>query len=369
MKLLDKVLLEKNIDDIAKYDIDNKKIFGSAYAVFQNGELVLEKCYGTTGANDTRVTRDTLFRLASMTKPITSVATLILVERGLLSLDDTVDKYLPQFANIRIKDAAGKDLGAPKNMPTIRNLLSHTSGIGSNYEKPPMNDNDMQSLDSSIEYFIRVGLDYEPATKQAYSGTGAFDVLTKIIEMVSGEDYLSFLKREIFEPLNMCDTTFLPSDEQWGRMATMHNLVNGENTAEKMREGCVFQNYPATHFLGGAGLVSSLKDYGTFATMLLNKGGELLDDKTFELISTPQVPIEIMNGNARWGLGVRVITRPEYPTLPVGSYGWSGAYGAHFWIDPVNSIVAVFMKNSKIDGGSGNESAVKFEEAVYGAIK
>lgn len=369
MKLLDKVLLEKNIDDIAKYDIDNKKVFGSAYAVFQNGEAVLEKCYGTTGANDTRVTRDTIFRLASMTKPITSVAALILVERGLLSLDDTVDKYLPQFADIRIKDAAGKDLGAPQNMPTIRNLLSHTSGIGSNYEKPPMNDKDMQSIDNSIEYIIRVGLDFEPGTKQAYSGTGAFDVLTKIIEMVSGVDYLAFLKREIFQPLNMCHTTFLPNDEQWGRVTAMHNRVDGENVEDKMREGCIFQNYPATHFLGGAGLVSTIKDYCKFATLLLNNGGDILEKTVFDQLHTPQVPIEIMNGNARWGLGARVITRPEYPTLPVGSYGWSGAYGAHFWIDPVNNIIAVFMKNSRIDGGSGNESAVKFEEAVYQAVK
>ena len=205
-----------------------------------------------------------------------------------------------------------------------------------------------------------------------YSGTGSFDVLTKIIEIVSGMDYLSFLKKEVFEPCGMVDTTFEPTESQQARMVAMHDRKDGENVVSQMPAGCIFEIYPSTHYLGGAGLVSTLSDYGKFAKMLLNQGktenGELLKEKTFKQLCTAQVPKSIMPGNARWGLGVRVITEDSHPNLPKGSFGWSGAYGTHFWIDPVNKIFAVFMKNSKVDGGAGNESAVKFEKAVYSSF-
>ena len=132
------------------------------------------------------------------------------------------------------------------------------------------------------------------------------------------------------------------------------------------------ENIPCTHYLGGAGLVSTLHDYSNFAKMLLCKGktdeGQFLREETFDLLCTPQVSGEIMPGNERWGLGVRVITNDAYPYLPKGSFGWSGAYGSHFWIDPVTRVAAVFMKNSKFDGGAANESARNFEKAVYSSF-
>ena len=371
MKLLDFNLLSENIDCIAKYDFSNNKIFGSAYLVYQDG-IALEKCYGTEGhSTHSPITPTSVFRLASMTKPITTVATLILVERGLLSLDASVDQYLPEFANIKICDIDGVSV-APKKIPTIRHILSHTSGIGSKSEKYTlMTPSDKKTLDSTINFYLRVGLDFEPGSMQMYSGTAAFDVLTKIIEKVSGTNYLDFLKREIFLPCQMTDTTFIPSPLQQRRMVEMHNKVNGENTVFQMPEGCVFENYPCTHYLGGAGLVSTLQDYGNFAKMLLNKGqtekGRILREETFCHLYTPQVPKEIMNFSERWGLGVRVVTE-DTPYLPKGSFGWSGAYGSHFWIDLQHNIFAVFMKNSKIDGGAGNESARNFEKAVYSSF-
>jgi CubicO group peptidase (beta-lactamase class C family) len=207
---------------------------------------------------------------------------------------------------------------------------------------------------------------------EMYSGVGAFDVLTKIIQIVTETDYLSFLKKEIFDPCEMIDTTFVPTLEQKSRMMEMHQRSDGKNIAFKMPSGCVFESYPHTHYLGGAGLVSTLCDYSKFAKMLLHRGktksGRLIREESFDLLCTPQVSSDIMQGNERWGLGVRVITDSSYPYLPKGSFGWSGAYGSHFWIDPVNRIVAVFMKNSKFDGGAANESARNFEEAVYTSI-
>jgi CubicO group peptidase (beta-lactamase class C family) len=369
---LNKTILTKNIDDIAQYDFDNNKVFGSAYYVYDNGEIT-EKCYGNMSLNsDMPITNTTLFRLASMTKPITAVAALVAMEKGLLSLDDTVDKFIPEFKQIQIKDASGKVSGL-KKQPTILNILTHTSGIGSDAQKlSAMTSADQATLNSAIAFYLGSGLDFEPGTKQAYSATGAFDVLVKIIETATGEDYLQFLQKNIFEPCNMKDTTFLPTDEQWGRIVDMHQQVNGENAVATMPEGCIFGNVPVTHYLGGAGLVSTLQDYANFAKMLLNGGqgekGKVISTTSVKLLSSAQISKDVMPGNVRWGLGVRVITKKSYPHLPVGSFGWSGAYGSHFWIDPVNNVFAVYMKNSHVDGGASNESANKFEKAVYTAL-
>ena len=359
--------LSENIDGIASYDLANKKIFGSAYFVYHKGN-VIKKCYGTRSLDsDSPITDTTLFRLASMTKPITAVATMILVERGLLSLDDTLDRFIPEFKEIKIIDAFGNTL-IPQKIPTIKNILTHTSGIWSDSRKQnPLTVDAQNSLNSAIAFYIQAGLDFEPDSMQMYSGTGAFDVLTKIIELVTEMDYLDFLKKEIFEPCEMCDTTFIPTLEQKSRMVGMHDRKNGENTLFEMPENCVFENIPCTHYLGGAGLVSTLRDYCNFAEMLLHYGQakdtRILSEASVRLMSTPHV---YMREIESWGLGMRVITSSDTRHyLPIGSFGWSGAYGSHFWIDPSNDLFAVFMKNSKIDGGAGNESAQNFEKAVY----
>lgn len=369
MKPLDVIKISENIDKIALADIEEHKVFGSNYYVYCDG-VEIEKCFGTKSLNsDSPITNRSIFRLASMTKPITAVATLILVERGVLSLDDKVDKFIPEFKNIKIIDTKG-NISTPNQLPTIKNILTHTSGIASIPEKvTTMTSDDRINLDTSISWYVKKGLDYEPGTMQIYSGSSAFNVLTKIIEIVTKTDYLTFLKKEIFEPCEMVDTTFIPNAEQQERMVDMHQKENGENTIFTMPTGCIFENYPCTHYLGGAGLVSTLKDYVKFAKMLLNNGktdtGRILKPESVKLLCTPQVSKEIMPIRERWGLGVRVITEDVYPCLPVSAFGWSGAYGSHFWIDQKNNLVAVFMKNSKFDGGAGNQSAVNFEKAVY----
>ena len=374
MQKLNKTLLYENIDRIAQYDFSKNKVFGSAYYVYQEDSLDFEKCYGRISLNsDTPVTKHTLFRLASMTKPITAVATLILVEQGRLSLEDPVDKFLPNFKSISVVDSLGNRF-KPINMPTVRNILSHCAGIGSNYSKlDDMTAKDRETIDASIAYYINKGLDYEPGTAQMYSATGAFDVLVKIIEIVTGTAFPDFLQEVIFEPCKMENTTFAPTAQQKENMIKMHQLLDGENAEFEMPEGCVFESFPYAHYLGGAGLASTLSDYCNFAKMLLNKGSidgkQIISEETFNQLCTPQVSKDIMNNDYLWGLGVRVISDDSYPYLPVGTYGWSGAYGSHFWIDPENRIFAVYMKNSKFDGGAANESGKNFEKAVYSALE
>ncbi len=374
MNKLNKELLKTNIEKAAKYDFDNHKVFGSAYCVIQGNEEVYKKCFGTMSVDNTEpVTENTIFRLASMTKPVTAVATLILVERGLLSLSDKVSEYLPEFKDVHITQITESgcliDLGEAQNEITVCNLLTHTSGIGSEpLKEAEFTAEERKSLDATVEFYSRIGLDFEPGTKQQYSGTGAFDILVKIIEKVTKTDYQEFLTREIFEPCGMTNTAFVLTRDQWQKTIAMHNRVDGRNSVEKMLENCVFSAFPCTHYLGGAGLVSTLSDYSKFARMLLNNGKaptkQILGEEAFKLLHTPFVCEEIMPGSERWGLGVRVIVSEAYEDLPVATFGWSGAFGTHFWIDPTNNIAAVYMKNSLFDGGAGNESARNFEKAV-----
>ena len=374
MKYLEPGRLEQNIEKIAQSDLIQNKVFGSSYCVMQGEKTVYQKCFGRVSVGEAAaVTEETLFRLASMTKPITAVATLILAERKQLALEAAVSDYLPEFADIHVITVDGQNLGIPRRQPVIRDLLTHTSGIGSeNLKMEKRTAADMSSLEAFIDFSVRSGLDFEPGSRQLYSGVAAFDVLTKIIELVSGMDYLAFLQKEILEPCGMHDTTFIPSEEQWGRMIDMHTRAEGRNAVHPMKKGCVFGEFPCTHYLGGAGLVSTLGDYRKFAQMLLNKGRvnvhRLLSEETLQLMRTPWVSKDIMPGAEQWGLGVRVITDEAYGSLPVGSFGWSGAYGSHFWVDPENEIVAVYMKNSMVDGGAGNHSARDLEKAVYSAL-
>lgn len=278
MKLLDRNKLAQNIDIAAAYDFEHQKVFGSAYAVMQNDELLLKKYYGHTSAEQEKpVSEQTMFRLASMTKPVTAVAALILADRGTISLEDRVSKYLPEFEHIHVveEDADGQltDRGEASNPVLLRHLLTHTSGIGSSAGKLSQLPREVKAnLDRSVCFFLEQGLDFEPGTKQQYSGFAAFDVLVKIIEQVTAADYEEFLRKEIFVPCGMDSTVFVPSEEQWERVIDMHNRVDGKCVKAVRKDNCIFEDFPCTHYLGGAGLVSTLEDYLKFAQMLLHQG-------------------------------------------------------------------------------------------------
>ena len=362
---IDASFLKTNIEKIAGYDLAENNVFGSSYIVCQNGSTIYKNHFGCCDDN-------TMFRLASMTKPITAFATLILIDRGMLALEDKVEDYLPEFKDIHVITPEGEDLGVSKIAITIKHLLTHTSGFGGT-KVVNMSDEDITSIKNTVKCFAKAGLDFEPFSKEAYSAFAAHDALALIIERLTGKDYEDFLQEEIFSPCGMTNTTFVPSEEQWSRMMTMHNKKDGKSCVGQTVGGCVFENFPATHKLAGAGLTSTLTDYSLFAQMLLNKGKingiQIISKDTFDLMPQPHAPFNIMFGHEQWGLSVRVVTDNNYRYLPVGSYGWSGAYGTHFWIDPVNNITAVFMKNSLFDGGAGNLSAQRFEKAVFAAIQ
>ena len=376
VKRIDINKLKAEIEKTVWSDIESGKVGGASLCVMQDGETVYSNCFSS---DIIKVNEKTLFRLASMTKPITAVAVMKLCERGLLSLDEPVSKIIPEFEEMYIGKAENgriKCVSKAQTPITLRHVLTHTSGIGSG----PVGDILMKELPSDkrkdlefmMNYFTQNPIDFEPASAQLYSGTFAFDVAARAIELVSGKRYDEFLKAEIFDPLGMKDTAFVPSEEQWSRMIPMHNMLDAKSVIAHEFDRRIFADFPESYFCAGAGLFASLSDYVRFSSMLQNGGAldgvRILSKQSVDEIATPHVSADIMAGNERWGLSVRVITEKSYATLPVGTYGWSGAYGSHFWIDPVNRITAIYMKNSLYDGGAGSVTSRQFEKNVFDSL-
>ena len=380
MKKLNLAKLAFNIEARALSDLENKNFNGISVAVYQSGNLIYKNHFGKMNENSP-VSDNTLFRLASMTKPITAVAIMQLCEKGLLSLDDRVEDHIPEFKGIKVyefKDGEVINSYIPETKMTVRHLLSHSSGIlageSNQYFLSRMTAEDNKNLDNAIAFFSHSGLGFEPFTSTEYNGYVAFDILAKIAENVTKIPFDLYLKENILEPLNMNDTTFTPTDKQWKRIIDLYYKENDFNICGPVAEGCIFDTIPVSHILAGAGLVSSLSDYSKFALMLLNggvyEGNRILSEDSVNQIKTYQLDKSIPNQYDRWGLGVRVITEDSPETcLPLGSFGWSGAYGTHFWVDSENEIVAVFMKNSRYDGGSGAVTANNFEFDVYNSFE
>ena len=377
MKIIDEKILGHEIEKSIKEDIENGRVGGAAVCVWQSGKE-LYRNYFSNIAGGFDVKEDTIFRMASMTKPITAVAVLILVDRGLISLDDKVSDYIKGFEEMplgRVENAEVISVGKAQNPITVRHLLSHTSGLISGpvgekmLAKFPVAER--VSLEKVVDYYTNCPLDFDPFTQQAYSGVAAFDVLARVVEIVSGKSYSVFLAEEIFEPLGMKDTTFAPDDEQWSRMIPMHDRADEKSVIADFPKGSIFGGFPTSYTCGGAGLASTLGDYLKFAKMLYNRGEangkRIISEQAFDEMIKPQVSQEIMPGSEQWGLSVRVITS-ENNLLPVGAFGWSGAYGTHFWIDPETHVIAVYMKNSLYDGGSGAVTARDLEKNVKTAM-
>lgn len=371
MRHLNIDLLKSKIEIRMADDIANGRVGGANLIVNQNGKRVYTGIFSDEriGVN---VKANTIYRIASMTKPIVAASVMIMYECGLVGLDDPVSKYIPGFAEMNIGKLDENDnptvIGRADKQITIRHLLTHSSGLGTNLvgykEGDLMPDECRKVLGKSVDYYTRTVLAFEPGMGQGYSPLMGFDVLARIVEIVSGMTFAEFIRKEICDPLGMPDTVFEPVDEQWDRFIPMHHRAeDGTPSSEVTDRGHIFGTIPVTNYCGGGGLASTAEDYSKFAEMLL-WGKGILSQDTLKEMQTPQLPPEIMGGDQIWGLGMRVITKESYRDLPVGAFGWSGAFGTHFWVDPVNKVTAVYMKNSAYDGGAGAKTARNFEQDV-----
>lgn len=356
---LDKGKLRSKIGDSQNARIDTHGIIGSQVIVYQNGKEIMNECFGSKGVGLEPLGGNELYRIASMTKPVTGLALLLEQERGNLNIYDDVADYLPEFSEMYLKDGSKAE-----NKIKIYQLVTHSSGI------PDVKIGSKSfTLDSALTYLAKQPLDFDPGTGNRYS-TGAFDLAAKIIEKTSGMEFGEYLETNIFDKLGMNDTGFEPDGSQWDRMvAVFSKKDDGSYGNLPENRECVFGSFPTCYHAAGAALASTAEDYMKFAMMLAG-GGKLRGHKRVigEKALRQYHAVLDGNGGLKWGMGVRVIDCDDN-VLPRGSYGWSGYYGSHFWIDPVNKIVAVYMRNQDFAGGAGADAANELERDVMSSFQ
>jgi CubicO group peptidase (beta-lactamase class C family) len=368
--------------------------------VARKGKIVHLEAQGVMDLDSKKpMAKDTMFRVASMTKPVTGVAIMMMIEEGKVRLNDPVSRYIPEFKNLKVAVAqpapAGRG-GAPPAAPapaaaggrgaapnyytvpsdrevTVKDLLTHVSGLASG----AMSNNSIQApaiarkpTDKLADYIPRLGasaLEFQPGSRWAYSAQAGFDTLGRIVEIASGMPFDQFLRQRIFDPLGMKEISFWPSEQQWPRVASVYTRGANGLTKNQNPNGMSSQVY----FMGSGGLISTAEDYIPYGVMLANggqlNGQRLLSPKTIEMMRSVHVSDTLpgRQPGEGYGLSVRVVNdhAKRGTLLSDGSYGWSGVYGTHFFVDPKEQVVAVLMVQT-----SNQEVNLDFENMVMQSI-
>jgi CubicO group peptidase (beta-lactamase class C family) len=372
--------------------IDVGAISGAVTLAARNGKIVHFQAHGLMDLETKKpMVPDAIFRIASMTKPITGVAVMMMVEEGKIRLNDPVSKFIPEFKDTKVAVAhdsisprpTGQRSGDPDfylvpawREITIRDLLTHTSGLisGGIGAREAAKLNLKSPADTLATYVPKLGavaLDFQPGTQWAYSGAAGPEVLGRIVEIVSGQAYDQFLRTRIFEPLGMKDTFFYPPDDRRSRLVTLYDKSPAGLPKSANQNGFSSK----TFFGAGGSLMSTAEDYLQFAQMLCNggrlNGKILLSPRTVQLMASNHVG-ELFNGKlgrpARgmgYGLLVGVVEDSVASGLRVstGSFGWDGAYGTQAWIDPTEKMVTIVMIQTQVTAVQRD-----FENAVMQAI-
>jgi len=372
----------KRIGELMQRHVAAKTFAGAVSLVARNGRIAHFETHGLMDLETKKpMQKDAIFRIMSMTKPVVGVSIMMMIEEGKVRLTDPVSKFIPEMNGLQVAVTTTPTGPPPANAParfytvpaereiTVRDLLTHTSGLVSggisNREAQRVA---LKGNETLADYLPRLGgvpLDFQPGTRWAYSAQAGFDTLARIVEITSGMPFDKFAKQRIFDPLGMKDTFFYPAEGN-PRMATLYR--RGEKGLEK-------QNNPGfmngAYFSGGGGLMSTAEDYLQFAQMLLN-GGELngkrlLGSKTVEVMTSVAVP-DALPGRSKgegYGLSVRVVNDPVARSsfMSAGTFGWSGAFGTHFFVDPHERIVGILMTQTP-----DQQVRLDFENAVMHAI-
>jgi CubicO group peptidase (beta-lactamase class C family) len=359
------------------------RVAGMLTLLARHGQIVAEKSYGSRSL-DTKapMTRDTIFRLYSMSKPITGVAMMILFEEGRWRLDDPVTRFVPEFKNLRVMTGPDPDghfvLEDMKRPPTMRQLMSHTAGFGYGLadqhpvdklyrEKRVLGANGLADM---IARTAEIPLMYQPGTRWSYSS--AVDIQGYIVEKLSGQTFGEFLQQRIFKPLKMTDTAFYVPRDKASRLAAVYvgNPKTGTIEEAKQLFGSSMPTYlePPSMESGGGGLVGTITDYARFAQMVANKGEldgvRLLSPASVEMMGTNMLPKDVLaradglpgtrfDEAVGFGLDFMVVTDPRVAgTLEgKGSMSWGGAAGTWFWVDPTNDLIFIGMIQRMGDTG------------------
>jgi len=383
----------ERIGTAVQHSIDDKRIAGAVTLVVRHGKVAWFKSQGMMDREAGKAMRpDAMFRICSMTKPITSVAVMILYEEGRFLLDDPVSKYLPEFKNpkVLVKPASGEPYTIPATKEiTIRDLLRHTSGItynwnedlGPMYEKAGVASGLLQydgTIGDSVKHLAGLPLLFNPGDRFEYSL--GVDVLGRLVEVVSGTPLDEFFRTRIFEPLGMKDTYFYPPENKLDRLATAYTYYpeKGLNRFPDtpIREGSFVYSadYPSRGpkklFSGGAGLVSTATDYARLCQMMLDGGKagntRLLSRKSVELMTTDSLGKISPDQGFGLGFGIEGVKAPLSELGSPGEYNWGGFFYTGFSIDPKEQMIVIFMAQLHPEGGLTLNQQV--HELAYQAI-
>ena len=364
----------ERVDEVMGRFVAERKIAGGMTAMARNDRIVHLACHGMMDAENGRpMGEDAIFRIYSMTKPITSVAVLMLYEEGCFFLDDPLHEYLPAFAEERVKatGADGREEHVPLKRPiTIHDVMTHTAGF--TYELVREAEDRGWDLAAFADALARVPLIRQPGEQWSYSASQ--DVLGRLVEVVSGKRFDAFLRERIFAPLGMVDTGFWVPEEKRERLAVLYELDEQDHIVPRTQEDRLYTSEP--RFLsGGGGLVSTTSDYLRFGLMLLHDGEfagqHLLGRKAVELMRQDHLPPghpPILPFRFGYGLGVSVVRSlsEKQGIGSVGEYGWGGAASTHAWIDPVENMVSIVMTQLMPPRRLGLTEKVK--DAMYQAL-
>jgi CubicO group peptidase (beta-lactamase class C family) len=342
--------------------VEDGRIAGGVALVVRHGKVVFVDAFGERDrATKAPMLEDSIFAIASMTKPITCVAAMTLVEQGKLALDDPVSKYLPELKDLRVlgdakDDTPGTLATVPLMRPiTIRNLFSHTSGfayggvlsadvrLGKAYQEGGIQDRGMKTIAEQVARLAKTPLAHQPSERWTYGLS--HDVLGRVIEVASGRPLDQYLRDEIFTPLNMPDTSFWVPEAKRDRVATIYRtgVLGGPLIPLPRTFGS------ETFFSGGGGLFSTARDYARFAQMLLN-GGELegvriLKAESIAAMTSNQIGELSALGLYKYGLGFGLEMSPgrEGGKAELANYFWAGFFSTNFWVDPRKDLIGVMM--------------------------
>ncbi|NLI52729.1 MAG: beta-lactamase family protein [Clostridiales bacterium] len=387
--------------DLLQNYIDNHEIAGAAVRVRKADEIVCEACLGYADiSNRIPVGSDTIFRLASMTKPLTAIAAMTLVEQGKLSLSDPVSNYLPYFDTLlvsdqqiptdffqpglystiekkekrqRAVDAVRFEL--PTGTLTIRMLLDHSSGLGEGSVSEAFLDRIKpgKTLEERVRIYSSVPLDFQPGTGTAYSPLMSFEIMGRIIERISGMDLNSYMKKHIFSPLGIKDIGFVFDEEQLSRITRLYEYISGGlvDVSDSALDWMGVNPLVNRYFSGAGGMLASLDAYERivrlFAHLGTLDGVRILSEQSVREMKTVSAKHGLSpTPGLEWGLSLACFKGRKYGrSLGKNTCGWCGTWGTHFYFDTVNDVCVTLMINRSNIGGAHSYVARAVEDSVY----
>ena len=384
----------QRLDDAMNEWVKKEWMNGGAALIIHDGKIVYHKAVGFNDLeNKTPLKKDDIFRIASQTKAITSVAIMMLMEEGKLLLDDPVSKYIPSFKKQAVLDKFNEVDTTYSTVPakkeiTIRELLTHTSGLGyaqigskeanAIYAKNNITGGLGVTNSTLLDAMTRLGkmpLMHQPGEKYTY-GLNT-DLLGCLVEVISGSTLYDFFRTRIFEPLGMKDTYFYVPKEKAARLVNLYKEDEEghlQKSTKTILNGPTVVNYPfikTGYYSGGGGLSSTIYDYAIFLQMLLNNGKyngkQLLSRNSVRMMTMNQVG-DLNTGINKFGLGFEVVTEKGSAKTPAreGTFSWSGAFATFYWVDPKEKIVMLFFR--QLESSSHGEVVEKFRNLTYQAI-